>query len=87
LIEGTAIHPVKPLEGFTLMNISGTCSKGIVLANIKKAKLKNISVTGFNGSLISIHNVTGKGLDAAAAIDAPKLPDAIPLPEKSYLLK
>jgi polygalacturonase len=87
LVEGTAIHPAKPLDGFTLMNVSGTCTKGIALGNIKKAKLKNINVTGFNGPLLSINNVTGKGLDAAVIIDGPKLPDDIPVPEKRYQLK
>jgi polygalacturonase len=87
LVEGTAIHPAKPLDGFTLMNVSGTCAKGISLANIKKAKIKNINVTGFTGALLSTYNVTGKELDAAVTIDAPKIPEAIVAPAKAYELR
>lgn len=86
LVEGTGIHPAKPLDGFTLSDISGTCAKGISLANIKNARLKNINVTGFSGPLLSINNVTGKGLNGAAGGEAPKVPDAIPFPAKEYQL-
>src|SRR5580704_9675325 len=48
LVDGTAIHPHKPLDGLTLANITGTCAKGISLANIKNADIKNITVTGFS---------------------------------------
>jgi polygalacturonase len=34
LVDGAAIHPHKPLDGFTLSNVTGTCAKGIFLANI-----------------------------------------------------
>jgi len=47
-------------------------------------------VTGFDGPLISISNVTGVGLAGAATIDPakmPKVPDAVPAPEKAYELK
>lgn len=87
LVDGTAIHPNKPLEGFTLINVSGTCKKGISLANIKKSKIRNINVSGYTGPLISIHNVTGTGLDGAATIDPPKVPDPVPALAKPYQLR
>ena len=62
LVDGVGIHPRKPLEGFTLANVSGTCAKGISLANVKQAVIKDIKVTGFSGPLLSISNVTGVGL-------------------------
>lgn len=77
LVDGVSIHPDKPLQGFTLTNISGTCSKGISLANIKNAKLKDIHVTGFEGPLVGIHNVSGKGLNNAVTIEGPKVPEMI----------
>jgi polygalacturonase len=86
LVDGTAIHPNKPLEGFTLSNVSGTCKKGILLANIKKAKIKDIKVTGYSGPLISINNVTGTGLEGAATIDPPKVPDAVVARAQPYQL-
>jgi polygalacturonase len=73
LVDGIGIHPNKPLDGFTLANVTGTCGKGIALANIKNADIRDVRVTGFVGSLIGVHNVTGKGLEGAAQIDGPKL--------------
>jgi polygalacturonase len=86
LVDGASIHPDKPLDGFSLVNVTGTCAKGIFLANIKRAKISNVKVTGFAGSLLNINNVTGIGLASAAQIDAPKVPDAVATPEKPYQL-
>ena len=41
------------------------------------AKLRDIKVTGFAGSLVSINNVTGDGLKGAVTIDPPKLPEPV----------
>ena len=86
LFDGTAIHPNKPLDGLTLANITGTCAKGISLANVKNADIKNVTVTGFSGSLLNTSNVTGKGLKDAQPIDPPKLPDPVPTPATPYKL-
>lgn len=87
LVEGTAIHPDKPLQSFSLINVTGTCKQGISLANIKDAKLDGINVTGFTGSLLRTANVSGKGLDGAVVMDAPKPPAAIGEPSVKYELK
>src|ERR1035437_6163687 len=86
LVDGTGIHPHKPLEGFSLVNVTGTCAKAISLANIKKAEIRNIKVTGYSGPLLSIDNVTGKGLEGATTIEPLKLPDPAPPPAKPYQL-
>jgi len=65
LVEATKISVEKPLEGFTLENVSGTCEKGLFLANIRHAQLRNLHVTGYSGPLITAHNVTGTGLGGA----------------------
>ena len=67
-------------------NVTGTCAKGISLANIKKAEIRNVKVTGLAGPLLSTHNVTGKGLEGAVAIDGPKLPDPVATPTQPYRL-
>lgn len=77
LVDGVRIHPRKPLDGFSLVNVTGTCTKGISLANVKKAEIRSVRVTGLTGALVSIHNVTGKGLDGAATLAPPALPPAI----------
>lgn len=86
LVEATGIAPQKPLDGFTLANITGTCQKGIFLANAKDVKFSNIAVKGYEGSLLNLYNVTGTGLTGAAKIEAPKIPDLIPEPETPYQL-
>lgn len=72
LVDGSAISPEKPLDGFTFRNVTGTCGKGIELANIHHADLQNIHVTGFAGPMLATRNVSGVGLKSAA-----------PLPEKT----
>jgi polygalacturonase len=86
LVDGTGIHPNKPLDGFTLSNVAGTCTKGVALANIKNADIRDVKVTGYTGPLLSIHNVTGRGLDGATAIEGPKIPDPVPSPSVAYRL-
>ncbi len=87
LVDGTGIHPNKPLDGFTLVNVTGNAVKGILLANVKNALIRNVKVTGVAGPLVGIHNVTGKGLEGAARIDGPKLPDPVPAPAQPYILR
>jgi polygalacturonase len=88
LIEGTLIHPDKPLDGLVIEEISGSCTKGIELANIKNASLKKIDVTVGSGPLITVSNVTGRGLEKAAEIAFPhKLQDMITKPEVPFELK
>jgi hypothetical protein len=86
LVEGTGIHPDKPLDGFSLVNVAGTCTKGIYLANVRNAVIRDIKVTGVAGPLINTHNVSGRGLAGASSIDGPKVADALPLATEPYQL-
>ena len=56
---------LKPLDGFTIENLTGTCSKGMTLANMTHVKLLNIKVQGFTGPLLQTSNVSGDGLEDA----------------------
>jgi polygalacturonase len=87
LVDGVRIHPLKPLDGFSLSNVSGTCAKGISLANMKNVAIRDIKVTGYAGPLLSIANVTGRGLAGAARIEPPKAPDPVPAPAVPYQLR
>ena len=86
LVDGAAVHPNKPLDGFALINVTGTCGKGISLANVKNADIRDVKVTGFQGPLLSTHNVSGKGLKGAVEIDGPKVPEAVAAPATPYRL-
>ena len=87
LVDGTGIHPSKPLDGFALVNVSGTCAKGISLANITNAEIREVKVSGYAGPLLGIHNVTGTGLEGAARIDPPKIPEPVPALAQPFVLR
>lgn len=67
LVAATNVPQERPLDGFTLADISGTCSRGVSLANMTNVNLSNLRVTGFSGPLISTENVKGTGLNLSAA--------------------
>lgn len=89
LVQGTEIDARKPLDGLILANITGTCGKGIFLANMRHADVRNVKVTGFAGSLLNTSNVSGVGLAGAAKLseqDLPKAPTPNAAPETPYKL-
>lgn len=86
LVQAVNISPDKPLDGFSLSNVSGTCGKGIFLANIRHADLRGIHVTGYSGSLLNTYDVTGSGLHGAAPLPPPKPAAAVPAPAQPYSL-
>jgi polygalacturonase len=71
LAEVSQISAERPLEGFTMENITGVCAKGISVQHVKSAVLRNIDATGFSGALLSTNNVTGAGLEGAVPYTAP----------------
>jgi polygalacturonase len=85
--EVTGVHSRKPLEGFALANVTGNCAKGISMANVRRAELRDIRVTGVTGPQLSMFNVTGTGLEGAGALEQAKEPDTVPAPAAPYVLK
>jgi polygalacturonase len=63
LVEAASISPVKPVNGFSMVNVSGTCKKGIAVANITRAELRDVHVTGYEGPFLTQTNVQGVGLE------------------------
>ena len=61
LVQATEIHPRKPLVGFSLTNVTGTCAKGIALANMKNVVIRNVKVTGFDGPAAQHLKRDGRG--------------------------
>jgi len=57
LVVGTSVSAQRPIDGLTLDNITGTCGRGISLANVLNAKFSCINVTGFSGALFQTSNV------------------------------
>ena len=46
LVQATEIHPRKPLIGFSLTNVTGTCKSGIALANMKNVVIRDVKGDG-----------------------------------------
>lgn len=70
LVDAARIDASKPLDEFTLTDVTGTCAKGIYLANTRHAAIRRIDVSGTSGALVNVDNVTGTGLKGAATFDA-----------------
>jgi hypothetical protein len=87
LVKADEIDSRKPLDGFSLVGVTGTCQKGILLANTRKAVIEKIQVTGFAGPLLSTYRVTGKGLNGAAPLPEPKRSEEILVPAVPYVLR
>jgi len=65
LVDADHTSPEKPINGFSLVDITGTCKKAITLANLTNAVLHDIHVAGYEGPLLTQTNVQGVGLEAA----------------------
>jgi polygalacturonase len=62
LVMAQNIPAARPLDGLTLMDIQGTCSRGLTLANMTNVMLARINVTGYQGEFLTQTNVHGTGL-------------------------
>jgi polygalacturonase len=63
LVDAARTPPEKPVNGFALVNVSGTCTKAITLANMTNAVLRDIRVSGYEGPFLTQTNVQGTGLE------------------------
>jgi polygalacturonase len=66
LVDASSTSAAKPLDGLTIENVTGSCRKGIILANMINVSVAGIEVTPSKGPLVSIWHVTGTGLTNAA---------------------
>ena len=66
VVDATQTSPAKPIEGLSLVNVTGTAKKGLALANIVGVTLRDLHITGVEGPLLATENVTGTGLEQAA---------------------
>ena len=64
LVDADHASPEKPINGFSIIDVSGTCKKAITLANLTNAVLRDIHVTGYEGPFLTQTNVQGVGLEA-----------------------
>jgi pectate lyase len=62
LLLARGIPPARPIDGFTLADVSGTCDHAIAIANMKNVSLSGIKVTNYRGPLLTESHVEGTGL-------------------------
>ncbi len=63
LVLATNIPPARLVDGLTLTDIQGTCSRALALANVTNVAFAKIDVTGYQGAFITQTNVHGTGLE------------------------
>lgn len=86
LVEAVNIHPDKPLDGFTLKDITGSAGWGISLANMKNVTLKGVDVAIAEGPKLAINSVIGRGLEGAAPLSPTARPADVMAAEPPYRL-
>ena len=95
LVEAVNIHPDKPLDGFTLKNVTGTSGRGMTLANMRNVVLEHVDVevregpklaidNVREGPKLAIDNVTGRGLQGAARLQPTARPASVQATEPPY---
>lgn len=53
----------------TLSHITGTTARGMTIQHARDFVLRDINVTGFEGALLAIDDVTGTGLEGAVSYE------------------
>ena len=66
IVEATLTNPEKPVEGLSLVNVSGLARNGLTLANLRGVELHDITVKIVDLPLLKTENVTGTGLETLA---------------------
>ena len=75
VVEAVLTNSDKPVEGLSLVDISGSAKAGFALANLKGVELRDIKITGYKGPLLKTDNVTGSGLaELAGEMGEPSAP-------------
>lgn len=64
LVLAQNIPSALPLDGLSISNLTGTCSRALKLSNMTNVVLAAINVTGYRGAFITQTNVQGSGLEA-----------------------
>jgi Glycosyl hydrolases family 28 len=63
LLRAQGVPPSRPVDGFTLAHVQGTCDRAITMANMKNVSLSGIKVTNYRGPLLTETHVEGTGLN------------------------
>lgn len=62
LLKAEEIPAARPVDGFTLTDVQGTCGRALDMANMRNVALSGIRVTNYHGRLLTADHVEGTGL-------------------------
>jgi polygalacturonase len=62
LVKANGIPAERPIDGFLLADVQGTCGKAMNMANMKNVALSGIKVTKYQGPLLMENNLEGTGI-------------------------
>lgn len=62
LLRAREVPPERPIDGFSLADIQGTCEHALNMANMKNVTLSGIKVTNYEGPLLTETHVQGPNL-------------------------
>ncbi len=62
LLRAQEVPPERPIDGFVLADIQGTCDRALSMANMKNVALTGIKVTNYRGPFLTGSHVEGTGL-------------------------
>ncbi len=62
LVKASGIPAGRPIDGFLLADVQGTCGKAMDMANMKNVVLSGIKVTHYQGPLLTENNLEGTGI-------------------------
>lgn len=64
LLRAQEVPPERPIDGFSLDDVRGTCEHALRMANMKNVTLSGIRVTDYEGPFLTESHVEGIGLSA-----------------------
>lgn len=62
LLRAQEVPPERPIDGFSLTDVRGTCEHALSMANMKNVRLSGIKITDYEGPFLTQTHVEGTGL-------------------------
>jgi hypothetical protein len=66
LLRAKDVPENRPIDGFSLADVQGTCEHALNMANMKNVTLTGIKVTNYQGPLLTESHVQGQGVSELA---------------------
>jgi polygalacturonase len=71
LLRAHEVPPQRPIDGFTLADVQGTCKHALDMAYMKNVALSDIHVTHYQGPMLTESHVEGTGISDLPSVQDP----------------